>query len=391
MKRLLLCLLLLMLALPAHAATATYTGRVREDMPLLTVTVRQEGAFDSDARYPYTLAAHITSADGSLVQEVTWPSNETPNRERAAALVRLVDYNFDGYSDLQLLTAQGASEVFYCFALWNPETGRFDGLTTLYGEPLLVDNPIFIPERKEIRSVVHDGWRYRTDTLLFWRDDRTIEERVVAEVYDPGVNKAPGLDSLIGERLTIVDGGERYVLWDQQYVEDWYFGLSEGSTDHRTDALTLFTQEGRYPFPIQVTHEDWVYLRSLPSTYATPLAQIPGGETVYVLLSGIGQDSGWVLVWYGTPASGGDTLGWVGYVWHSFLGPWPLRVANTDWVNVRQRPDKESEAIAQLDGGMLVYPTDEDIDGWQPVIVYYSDGGSFTGYIWHSFLEEAEY
>ncbi len=70
MKRLLLCLLLLMLALPAHAETREYTGRIREDMPLLTVTVTQEGEFDHNARHPYTLVAHITSADGTLTQEI---------------------------------------------------------------------------------------------------------------------------------------------------------------------------------------------------------------------------------------------------------------------------------------------------------------------------------
>ena len=80
MKRLLLCLLLTLMALPAHAETANYTGCIREDMPLLTVTVTQEGEFDHDARHPYTLAAHITAADGSLTQEIAWQSNETPNR-----------------------------------------------------------------------------------------------------------------------------------------------------------------------------------------------------------------------------------------------------------------------------------------------------------------------
>ena len=121
MKRFFLILLLMLLTLPAHAETGEYTGRVREDMPRLTVTVTQEGGFDHDARHPYTLAAHIISEDGTLAQEIAWQSNETPHLERAAALVRFVDYNFDGYADLQLLTAQGASEVFYCFALWNPE------------------------------------------------------------------------------------------------------------------------------------------------------------------------------------------------------------------------------------------------------------------------------
>ena len=382
MKRLLLGLILLMLALPAQAET--YTGRVREDMPHLSVTVTQEGGFDHDARHPYTLVAHITSVDGSLAQEIVWQSNETPHRERAAALVRFVDYNFDGYADLQLLTAQGASEVFYCFALWNPEAGRFDDVTTLHGEPLLVDNTFFFPERREIRSVVHDGWRYRTDTLLFWRDDRTITERVVAEVYNPGVN------GLIGERLTIVDGDKRHVLWDQQYTEDWYFGLGEGADEHRDSALAMFTHEGRYPFAIQVTHEDFVYLRSLDSIHSTPLAQLPHGATVYVLLTGVGPDGGWVMVWAPT-AYGGEALGQIGYVWHSFLGVWPLRVTGADWVYIREAPDKQASAITELDEGTLVWPCGEEVDGWVPVSVNNEDCGSFTGYIWHSFLEETEY
>lgn len=382
MKRLLLGLILLMLALPAQAET--YTGRIREDMPHLSVTVTQEGEFDHDTRHPYTLVAHITSVDGSLAQEIVWQSNKTPHWERAAALVRFVDYNFDGYADLQLLTAQGASEVFYCFALWNPDTGRFDDVTTLHGEPLLVDNTFFFPERREIRSVVHDGWRYRTDTLLFWRDDRTITERVVAEVYDPGVN------GLIGERLTIVDGDKRHLLWDQQYTEDWYFGLGEGADEHRDSALAMFTHEGRYPFTIQVTHEDFVYLHSLDSIYSTPLVQIPHGETVYVLLTGVGPDGGWVMVWAPT-AYGGEALGQVGYVWHSFLGVRPMRVAGADWVYIREAPDKQASAITELDEGTLVWPCGEEVDGWAPVSVNNEDYGSFTGYIWHSFLEETEY
>lgn len=384
MKRLLLCLLLTLMALPAHAETANYTGCIREDMPLLTVTVTQDDSYDEESLRPYTLAAHITAADGSLTQEIVWQSNETPNRERAAALVMFQDYNFDGYADLQLLVAQGASEVFYCFALWNPDAGRFDDVMTLRGEPLLVDNPIFIPERREIHSVVHDGWRYRTDTLLWWRDDRTIEERVVAEVYDPGVN------GLIGERLTIVDGDKRHILWDQQYTEDWYFGLGEGADEHRDFALYRLTHEGRMPFPLQVTHEDFVYLRSLDSIHSTPLAQIPHGGTVYVLLTGIGPDGGWVMVWYETPATGGETLGWVGYVWHSFLGVWPLRVTGADWVYIRESPDKQSSAITELDEGTLVWPCGEAVDGWVPVSVNDEDCGSLTGYIWHSFLEETE-
>jgi len=95
MKRLLLCLLLMLMAIPAHAETEEYTGRVREDMPLLTVTVTQDDSYDEESLRPYILTAHITAADGSLTQEIAWQSNETPNRERAAALVMVQDYNFD--------------------------------------------------------------------------------------------------------------------------------------------------------------------------------------------------------------------------------------------------------------------------------------------------------
>lgn len=378
MKRLLLCLLLTLMALPAHAETANYTGRVREDMPLLTVTVTQDDSYDEESLRPYILTAHITAEDGGLKQEIAWQSRETPNRERAAALVMFKDYNFDGYADLQLLTAQGARNVFYVFSLWNPDTGRFDDVMTLRGEPLEVCNPIFYYSRSEILSVVQDGWRYRTETLLWWRDDHTIEERVVAEVYDPGVN------GLIGERLTIVG----HILWDQQYEEDWYYGMTEGATDHHGAALGLFTHDGQYPYAIQVTHEDFVYLRSRDDVVSTPIAQLPHGETVYVLLTGIGPDGGWVLVLH--RIDGSDTLGQVGYVWHSFLGPWPMRVANVDWVNVREKPDKQSASIARLDKGMLVYPEGEAVDGWVPVSVRYEDGGSFTGYIWHSYLQSVD-
>lgn len=380
MKRLFLCLTLLMLALPAHA---DFPDRVRSDLPALTISVTED-AFNEAADRPYTLTAHITAEDGSLAQAVTWHSNETPNIERAAALVLLVDHNFDGYHDLQLLTAAGARNVFYAFALWNPQQGRFDEVTTLHGEQLEVCNPILYHDRREILSIVQDGWRYRTETLLWWRDDRTVVERVIAEVYDPGMN------DYVGERLTIVDGDQRHILWDQVCEEAWYYGMAEGASDHHGAALGLFTYEGEYPYAIQVTHEDFVYLRSRDDVNSTPLARLPGGTTVYVLLTGIGPDGGWVLVWHDT-GNIDEVRGHVGYVWHSFLGPWPMRVANVDWVHIREQPDKQAPSIAQLDRDTLVYPDGEEVDGWTPVTVYYEDGGSFSGYIWHSFLKETEY
>ena len=336
MKRLFLFLTLLMLALPAHAEPETYTGRIREGTPPLTVSVKQEGDFDHDARHPYSLVAHVTSADGTLTQEIAWQSNETPNRERAAALVRLVDYNFDGYADLQLLTAQGARNVFYVFALWNPEAGRFDDVM-LGGErlpgggkcaaahPLEVCNPIFRPESAAILSIEEDGWRYRTETVIYWESPRSQYQKVIASVYDAG-------DGLIGESLDLWGTG-LIRMWDQVYPESWYYGTDgEGASGPRADAISLFTRgernsEARWA---QVANVDWVNLRQLDSKASASLARLDHGTEVQVLREGCGVDGGWVLVWVdnaalGLPTGGADmyqdTLvdGMTGYIWHSFL------------------------------------------------------------------------
>lgn len=336
MKRFFLILLLMLLTLPAHAETWEYTGRVREDMPLLTVAVTQKGEFDPDARHPYTLAAHITSADGTLAQEITWQSNETPHLERAAALVMFQDYNFDGYADLQLLTAQGASEVFYCFALWNPETGRFDdvmpggerlpgGEKCADAQPLEVCNPIFRPESSTILSIEEDGWRYRTETVIYWESPRSQYQQVIASVYDAG-------DGLIGESLDLWGTG-LVRMWDQVYPESWYYGTDgEGASGPRADAIALFTRneknlEARWAY---VANVDWVNLRQMDSKASASLARLDCGTEVRVLREGCGVDGGWVLVWVdnaalGLPTGGvdmyQDTLvdGMTGYIWHSFL------------------------------------------------------------------------
>lgn len=335
MKRLFLFLLLLMLGLPAHAETKTYTGRVREDMPLLTITVTEDG-YDSTADRPYTLTAHITAEDGSLRQEITWQSLERPAYERVAALVKLVDYNFDGYADLQLLTAQGARNVFYVFALWNPETGWFDDVM-LGGErlpggekreaahPLEVCNPIFRPESASILSIVEDGWRYRTETVIYWESPRSQYQKIIACVYDAG-------DGQIGESLDFWGTG-LIRMWDQVYPESWYYGEDgEGASGPRTDAINLFTRGEKNIDPrwAQVANVDWVNLRQLDSKASASLARLDCGTEVQVLREGCGTDGGWVLVWVdnaalGLPTGGADmyqdTLvdGMTGYIWHSYL------------------------------------------------------------------------
>lgn len=332
MKRLLLCLTLLMLALPAHAA---FPDRVRSDLPALTITVTED-AFDDTADRPYTLTAHITAVDGSLAQDITWRSIETPNIERIAALALLVDYNFDGYCDLQLLTAQGARNVFYTFALWNPEAGRFDevmvGGERLPGgekregvRQLEVCNPIFRPESAAILSIEEDGWRYRTETVIYWESPRSQYQKAIASVYDVG-------DGLIGESLDLWGTG-LIRMWDQVYPESWYYGTDgEGASGPRADAIGLFTRGERNIEPrwAQVANVDWVNLRQLDSKASPSLAHLDCGTEVQILQTGCGVDGGWVLVWVdnaalGLPTGGADmyqdTLvdGMTGYIWHSYL------------------------------------------------------------------------
>ena len=117
-------LLLVLGTLPARAEF-THSGHVREDLPLLTITVTDTGESTGNDRRPCLLAAEITTADGSLRQTIRWESAENPAFDQAAAMAMLVDYNFDGFKDLQLLTAAGARNVFYAVALWDEEKGCF--------------------------------------------------------------------------------------------------------------------------------------------------------------------------------------------------------------------------------------------------------------------------
>ncbi len=406
MKRLFFCLFFVLLAIPAHAESL---GRVREDGPELHVTVTAAAPFDDSAEYPWTLEAALTAEDGSLDQRLRWQSHVSAEHDGVAALIRLVDYNFDGCLDLQLLVGAGARNVTFAFALWNEAEGRFDPVMTggnrLPGgqkregvHQLVVCNPVFDAERRTIHSDLQDGWYYRTEELIYWESPRSQYQQVVVSVYDAG-------KGLIGESVDVWGTG-LLRLWDQVYPASWYYGDDgEGASRHRRAAIDRIIADGGLPdlSVMQVAHVDWVHLRERDSKASASLARLDRGADVTVLQTGCGADGGWVLVWcangdLGLPvgeAALQDTLvdGMTGYIWHSYLEPWRLTVAHTDWVNMREAPDKASPSIAQLDAGTIVYRCGagrQEVEGWVPVVVMFADGQSFTGYIWHSFLEEAK-
>ena len=336
MMRRFLCALAMLLTLLCLTARAEDDWRVAEGMPVLDITWRDTGESTGNDRRPYRLAADIRAEDGSLTQTVTWESAE--RNDRIALHVRLVDYNFDGFKDLQLLTAMGARNVFYAVALWNEEQGRFleaeRHCLHLPGGEIVQEitqaefcNPEFYPNGNpwgQILSVEEDGFYYRTEYVYGWESRYGLTTYHVASVYDAG-------EGMIGESLEQWGTGLNY-WWNQVYPEDWYYG--EGNADaKRTEARRLLmlgrgTVDGYW---MQVANVDWVNLRQLDSKDSPSLARLNRGTTVQVLATGCGEDGGWVLVYCSNDDLGVRTDidmyhddkpdGATGYIWHSYLEP----------------------------------------------------------------------
>lgn len=397
---------MLLWTLTGLTALAEEDWRVVEGLPVLNITWRDTGEASGDALRPYLLAADIAAADGSLNQTITWASNE-PN-DRIALHVRLVDYNFDGFKDLQLLTAQGARNVFYAVALWDEEKACFRDVERhclhLPGGKIAQEitqvefcNPEFYPDGNpwgRILSVEADGYAYRTEYVYGWESRYGLTTYFVASVYDAG-------DGLIGESLD--QWGTGIVRrWDQTYPEDWYYGTGGPGADGRRVEARRLLMLGRGTvdsYSMMVDNVNWVNLRQLDSKDSPSLAKLERGTTVQLLATGCGEDGGWTLVaFYGDSIDDKDREldGMTGYIWHSYLEPFTLFVANVDWVNVREKPDKQSDVVMTLDRGDIVYRCANSRNGWIGVsgwkeVEGFSDTAPFVGYIWHSYLEPEEF
>ena len=398
MRRFLCALLLTLLCLPALAEETT---------PDLVFAVTNAGPSGREER-PNLLAVEVTAADGSFSQVVTWQSMEDATHDGPVPLVSLVDYNFDGYTDLQLLAAQGAYNVYYAVALWDAEQGCFREVAAhckhLPGGKIAQEitqaefcNPAFYPDACNpgfgyILSVEADGYAYRTEYVYGWEARYGLTTYFVASVYDAG-------DGLIGESLE--QWGTGIVRWwDQTYPESWYYGEGNASAK-RTEARRLLMLGRGYAahYSMMVDNVNWVNLRQLDSKDSPSLAKLDRGTTVQLLATGCGEDGGWMLVYVPADHSSDDDReldGMTGYIWHSYLEPVNLYVANADWVNVREKPDKQSDVVMTLERGDIVYRCANSRDGWIGVsgwkeVEGFSDTAPFVGYIWHSYLEPEEF
>lgn len=328
MKRF-VCLLLAGLAAllpctcPARAEAAkVYTGQVSPVLPGFTITVTDTGEDTPDGNN--ILCAAVCPEAGGPEQQLYWHSVESPAFERIASLVRFEDMNFDGFSDLLLLSAQGASNVFWALSLWDEEAQQFrpaeqlpvwdseTGALTFQARQLALCNPETDAVSKQLYSVAADGYRWRTEMVYSWESRYGLAITAVADVYDAG-------EGQIGERV-VHYATQTMRCWDEIYPESWYYSEDDTAFERRT-AMRYLTRGTamREPSILCVANVDWVNLRSRDSKASPSLATLNAGEEVYGLVFGCGQDGGWTLVWQ--PPGTLEEVGKVGYIWHSFLEP----------------------------------------------------------------------
>lgn len=324
---LLLALLCMLVPVWGCAEEGAYEERdvlIHDGLPLMTICVTDTGERDEESRRPYQLLVSVQAQDGSLSQEFTFRSCESPDAEDLFSPVFMKDVNFDGYQDMMLLVAMGARNVLHAISLWNKEEGRFNPVeqNSVWDEQnrclswesgqVELCNYELIPEQRAIHSVVEDGYAYRTEIVYAWEGEYGLSIKSVAAVYDAG-------EGSIGETVLIYATSVTR-CWDESYPEDWYYG-QEGVHDERLSSIREVTlgRAAQEPERLEVANVDWVNLRRQDSKTSPSLAKLTAGTVVVKLADGTGTDGGWVRVWL--PEAGKGEKGLTGYIWHSFLEP----------------------------------------------------------------------
>ena len=298
MKRMLICLwmlLLLLCALPALGEAMELPARVCEDAPLLSIAIVDTGEVEP-ATEDKILRADITAEDGSLAQSLTYHAIEAPSSDDPFIAAWLEDLNFDGYADLCLRTVMGARNDRTAFALWNPETGRFD---EVYTEPLYLpedqddageteyswlSNYGLHPESGMLDCYMADGAADYDWTVYRWegRRLRLIGVATLRTLSD---------GDFLRERVWRLDGS---CHWEQVYPAEWADSEAAISNErHDVIQSTLMGQD----FPTAHTRERTA-LYSLDSEDSTALTTLPQSAALQVLKADCGRDGTWARVLY---------------------------------------------------------------------------------------------
>ena len=310
MKRTFACLLMLLLlyALPALGETMELPARVCEGAPLLSVSIVETGEVNP-ATGDKILRADITAEDGSLSQSLTYQAIEAPRSDDLFIAAWLDDLNFDGYADLCLRTVMGARNDRTAFALWNPETGRFD---EVYSESLYLPEDHDYAGEAEYSWLSNYGLHPESGTLDCYMADGALnydwtfycwEGRRLCLISSATLRTLPGGDFL-RERVWRLDGSCR---WEQVCPVEWY--TSEAAIFNERHDVVQAALMGQ-DFPTAHTRERTA-LYSLDSEDSAALTMLPQGTALQVLKADCGRDSAWARVLYAPTDAPAQLTGYV--------------------------------------------------------------------------------
>ncbi len=164
-------------------------------MPDLRVEVYQTALKVPEWEEERVYRIHIADTDrpAHVFSDLLFPSME--GGDGLVPLVRMEDFNFDGYPDLAALRAQGASNVFSTHFLYSPGDGQyyyepvFDALSayTLYPEQGVITNSIHDSAATGARQVYRIGeggrpMRYRDASIAY--DERSEGQKIRIKVTE---------------------------------------------------------------------------------------------------------------------------------------------------------------------------------------------------------------
>ena len=301
--------------------------RITPAGPTVDLVIADTGRRNApEARHENVLSAVITVRETGQIQHFDYDGTEPPATDSMNCMAWLQDINFDGYGDLMLCTARGASNEYSVFCLWNPETGRFDSIEThcafdLETErasaqvtPLELVNFTLQKGRNDEGYVIshdQDGAACYTQFVYRWEENGRLPE--LTQVHDvSSVSR-----TLIRDQVFLFfSQGEK--VWDHIYPEEWYYGATKPYRAFETAADSLW--QGCDMVSKHVDNVDWVNLRERDSKQSESLAHLDRGTEVQVLKEDCAD--GWTLVlwdtgepqekWFGNQTE-------IGYIWHSFL------------------------------------------------------------------------
>lgn len=275
------------------------TGRPHKSLPKMQFTFEDTGKTNGEGEHVIRL--DIRAEDGTYLQEIEYSSWETV--DKSYGMARLEDVNFDGYLDLVLTHALGASNFYAIFAPWLPEEGRFS-------EPIQdirFCNYVLYPEEKIVLSSEKDGAASYHDKAYSWIGGHLT-------LMGESIMENNGPPDLMKERVVkyFSDGAE-WICWDDEYPIAWYDGDSRVWNERRETAMAMLIH-GTRGHRAKVANVDWVNLRQQDSKQSKSIAKLTVGTVVEILSYGCGDDQGWIRV---LVDQDGKSL--TGYIWKTYL------------------------------------------------------------------------